>query len=49
MRELKAGELDNVSGGWWNAIVAAVFIYDAATDFVRGVQDGYNEAEQQAP
>ncbi len=45
MRTLEPSDLNKVSGGWnpWAVATAAIFIYDAVTDFAEGVQKGYDE------
>lgn len=44
MRELTMNESQQVSGGWVQALVMAVFVYDAVTDFAEGFAEGFEES-----
>ncbi|WP_315386743.1 class IIb bacteriocin, lactobin A/cerein 7B family [uncultured Stenotrophomonas sp.] len=45
MRTLENNEIEQVSGGIWAHVLAAIAVYDAATDFVEGFKEGYENAE----
>ena len=42
MVELNAAEIEEVNGGWVHLALAAIAIYDAASDFCEGFAAGYN-------
>lgn len=44
MRDLSMSESADVGGGSWGHFAAAIFIYDAVTDFAKGFAEGFEEA-----
>lgn len=45
--QLSSDELKSVDGGyWWVVVGGAILVYDAATDFLKGFQDGYNSRQK---
>lgn len=48
-KELSIHEMQITSGGniWRNAFLGAVAVYDAASDFIQGFKEGWNEAKNQ--
>lgn len=45
MRNLEIKEIEQVSGGFWQLVLGGIAVYDAATDFVEGFKEGYENAE----
>lgn len=48
-RDLSIDEMQIITGGsiWRNAILGAIAVYDAASDFIDGFKQGWNEAKNQ--
>jgi hypothetical protein len=42
MQQLNSEDINNVSGGFWGKVLIAIAVYDAATDFIKGFNEGIN-------
>lgn len=49
LSDLNFHEMQVITGGniWRNAFLGAVAVYDAASDFIGGFRQGWNEAKNQ--